>query len=254
MKAMILSAGRGTRLGSLSQNCPKALVEVQGIPLLAGVISRLAQHGFREIIINVHHLASQVVEFLNHFRERPGCAGLSLSISMEEQLLDTGGGVQKVNWFFDDGKPFLVHNVDVLTDLNLSRLMEFHLDSEALATLAVRERESRRYFLFDVLGSLCGWQALQSKETRMVRLVQGPVTSLSFMGIQIISPVLLQLLKASPPFSLVDAYLELVRDGQLIKAFRGDKARWIDLGRKEDLDQAAELFEPSFFAGLRSGL
>ena len=253
MKAMILAAGRGTRLGPLGQHTPKALVEVQGIPLLAGVISRLAQHGFREIIINTHHLADQVAEFLARYRRLHGLAGLTLAISKEEQLLDTGGGVQRAGWFFDDGKPFVVHNVDVLSDLNLNRLLEAHLDSGAIATLAVRKRRSTRYLIFDDCGALCGWQSLQTREKRMARSPQGSLTPLSFMGIQVISPVLLDRLTASPPFSLVDAYLDLVRDGQPINAFRADEARWMDLGRREHLQQAVDLFEPAFFAGLRAG-
>ncbi len=254
MKAMILAAGRGARLGPLGRRKPKALVEVQGIPLLAGVISRLAQQGFKEIIVNTHHLADQVTEFLDHYRRRYGCAGLTLAVSKEEQLLDTGGGVQRAGWFFDDGKPFVVHNVDVLSDLDLRRLLEVHRNSGAIATLAVRERKSARYLLFDAGGGLCGWQSLQTGEKRMARAAEGPVTPLSFMGIQVISPALLDRLRISPPFSLVDAYLDLARRGQRINAFRADEARWMDLGRRERLEQAVERFEPAFFAALRAGL
>ena len=253
MKAMILAAGRGTRLGPLGRRTPKALVEVQGIPMLAGVISRLAQQGFKEIIVNTHHLADQVTEFLDQYKRSHPRAGLTLAVSEEEQLLDTGGGVQRAGWFFDDGKPFVVYNVDVLSDLNLGRLLEAHLDSGAIATLAVRKRKSTRYLLFDDCGALCGWQSLQTREKRMARSPEGPVTSLSFMGIQVISPVLLDRLTACPPFSLVDAYLDLVKGGQRINAFHADGARWMDLGRREHLKQAVELFEPAFFTALKAG-
>ena len=250
MKAMILAAGRGTRLGPLGRQKPKALVEIQGIPLLAGVISQLARQGFREVIVNTHHLADQVDEFLTRYRRRHRLAGLTLAVSREEQLLGTGGGVQRASWFFDDGQPFLVHNVDVLSDLHLGRLFEAHLDSGALATLAVRRRKSSRRLLFDSRGSLCGWQSAATGQERMDRSPDGPLTPLSFMGIQVISPALLDSLTLSPPFSLVDAYLQAASRGQPIRAHRADEARWADLGSRERLKQAEELFEPGFFARL----
>ena len=253
MKAMILAAGRGTRLGPLGRQRPKALVEIQGIPLLAGVISRLARQGFREIIVNTHHLADQVVEFLTGYRRRHRPAGLTLEVSREKQLLDTGGGVQRAGWFFDDGEPFLVHNVDVLSDLHLGRLLQAHLDSGALATLAVHQRKSSRRLLFDSRDSLCGWQSLAAGQERMARSPEGPLTPLSFMGIQVISPALLASLTLSPPFSLVDAYLQAASRGQSVRAHRSDEARWADLGSRERFKQAEELFEPAFFAALRKG-
>lgn len=254
MKAMILAAGRGTRLGPLGRHRPKALVEIRGIPLLAGVISRLAQQGFREIIVNTHHLADQVDEFLAGYCRRHRRAGITLEVSREEQLLDTGGGVQRASWFFDDGQPFLVHNVDVLSDLHLGRLLQAHLDSGALATLAVRQRKSSRRLLFDSRGSLCGWQSLATGQERMARPPEGPLTPLSFMGIQVISPALLDSLTLSPPFSLVDAYLQAAGRGQPIRAYRADEAKWADLGSRERFRQAENLFEPAFFAALRKGL
>lgn len=251
MKAMILAAGRGTRLGPLGRQRPKALVEVQGIPLLAGVLSRLARQGFREIIVNTHHLADQVADFLADYRRRHRLAGLTLAISREEQLLDTGGGVQRAGWFFDDGEPFLVHNVDVLSDLRLGRLLQAHLDSGALATLAVRRRKSSRHLLFDSGGRLCGWRSLATGQERLARSPDGPLIPLSFMGIQVISPALLDRLALSPPFSLVDAYLQAASRGQPVLAYRADEARWADLGSRERFKRAEELFEPAFFASLR---
>ena len=253
MKAMILAAGRGTRLGPLGRQRPKALAEIEGIPLLAGVISRLAQQGFREIIVNTHHLADQVAEFLTDYRRRHRLAGLTLEVSREEQLLDTGGGVQRAGWFFDDGEPFLVYNVDVLSDLHLGRLLQAHLDSGAVATLAVRQRQSSRHLLFDSGGSLCGWHSLATGQERMARSPDGPLTPLSFMGIQAVSPTLLDRLTLSPPFSLVDAYLLAASQGLPVRAYRADEAHWADLGSPERIEQAAELFEPAFFAALRKG-
>jgi len=251
MKAMILAAGLGSRLQPLTLNRPKALLEVQGVPLLALVLARLTQHGFTDIVVNAYHLADQIVAFLDDYQKQSGHARLTLAVSREIRLLDTGGGVQNAAWFFDDEQPFLVHNVDILTDLDLNRLMDAHRKSKALATLAVRERESTRYFLFDKEDRLCGWQSLESNETRMARTVNGTPTPLGFMGIQVISPKIFKKLTAAPPFSLVDAYLQLASLGESIKAFRADDSRWMDLGRKEQLELAPALFGQAFFETLK---
>jgi NDP-sugar pyrophosphorylase family protein len=251
MKAMILAAGLGTRLQPLTQTRPKALVEIAGMPMLAWVIGRLAQHGFTEIVVNAYHLADQIAAFLDEYQRQPGNAGVSLAVSKETDLLGTGGGVQKAAWFLDDGHPFLVHNVDVLTDLDLNCLMEAHRDSGAIATLAVQERKSSRQFLFDDRLHLCGWQSIQSGQTRMARPTGGPMTPLSFTGIQVMSPDIFRRYSAEPPFSLVEAYLQLAAAGETITAFRADNTRWLDLGSQENLDRAIELFGAAFFEGLK---
>lgn len=156
--------------------------------------------------------------------------------------------------FFDDQQPFLVHNVDVLTDLDLQQLMEAHRRASSLATLAVRERKTTRYFLFDQEAHLCGWQSLESNEIRMARTVKGTPTPLAFMGIQVLSPKIFRKLAAAPPFSLVEAYLQLTALGESIDAFRADDSRWMDLGRKEHLEQASALFGQAFFENLKNCL
>jgi NDP-sugar pyrophosphorylase family protein len=254
MKAMILAAGLGSRLQPLTLNRPKALLELQGVPLLALVLARLAQHGFTNIVVNVYHLADQIVAFLDEYQKKSCHARLTLAVSRETKLLDTGGGVQNAAWFFNDEQPFLVHNVDVLTDLDLNQLMEAHRSSKALATLAVRERKTTRYFLFDREDRLCGWQSPEPDETRMARTVNGPITPLGFMGIQVLSPKIFEKLTAAPPFSLVDAYLQLAADGESIAAFRAGDSRWMDLGRKEHLEQAPALFGPAFLENLKNGV
>ena len=247
MKAMILAAGLGTRLQRLTLTRPKALVEVQGFPLLAWVIGRLVQHGFTEIVVNAYHLADQIVAFLDDYQRQPGHTGLSLAVSRETHLLGTGGGVQNAAWFLDDGHPFLVHNVDVLTDLDLNCLMEAHRDSGAIATLAVQERKSSRQFLFDDQQHLCGWQSIPSGQTRIAKPTSGPLTPLSFTGIQMISPEIFRRHSAEPPFSLVETYLQLAAAGETITAFRADNARWLDLGSLENLERALDLFGKAFF-------
>jgi len=251
MKAMILAAGLGTRLRPLTETRPKALVEIAGVPLLAWVIGRLSQQGFTEIVVNAYHLADQIEAFAEEYQRQPSHAGMSLAVSKESHLLGTGGGVQNAAWFLSDGDPFLVHNVDVLTDLDLTCLMEAHRGSGALATLAVQERKSSRQFLFDDRQHLCGWQSAQTGQTRMARPIAGPATSLSFTGIQVMSPDVFKRYRAEPPFSLVDTYLQLAAAGETITAFRADEARWLDLGSQENLDRALELFGEAFFEVLK---
>ena len=248
MKAMILAAGRGTRLRPLTLKKPKALVELRGSPLLNIVINRLARQGFTEIIVNTNHLANQIVDFIDSYQKKSQNKHLRLAVSHEEQLLDTGGGVQKASWFFDDGEPFLVHNVDILTDLDLNQLMLAHRKSNSLATLAVKKRSSNRQLLFNKSGRLCGWQSLASKKTRMAKPIKGSVISLSFMGVQVMSPHLLDLIQLTPPFSLVDLYLKLTTAGHCIQNYRGDKYKWIDLGRIEHFETAAHLFNQDFLS------
>ena len=248
MKAMILAAGEGTRLRPLTLKKPKALAELRGFPLLNIVINRLARQGFTEIIVNTNHLANQIVDFIDSYQKKSQNKHLRLAVSHEEQLLDTGGGVQKASWFFDDGEPFLVHNVDIMTDLDLNQLMLVHRKSNSLATLAVKKRSSNRQLLFNKSGRLCGWQSLAPKTTRMAKPIKGSVISLSFMGIQIMSPHLLDLIQLTPPFSLVDLYLKLTTAGHCIQNYRGDKYKWIDLGRIEHFETAAHLFNQDFFS------
>ena len=144
MKAMIFAAGLGTRLKPLTNDKPKALVTVNGTTLLELTINKLIQHGFNEIIINIHYFGNQIIDFLkskNNFN-------ISITISDEsELLLDTGGGLKKTAYFFNDNKPFLVHNVDIVSEINLTELYAQHLQSDAIATLAVKNRKSSRYFI-----------------------------------------------------------------------------------------------------------
>lgn len=237
MKAMILAAGLGTRLKPLTDNRPKALVEVNGKPLLQILIERLKEFGIHEIIINVHHFAGQIIDFVR----RQDSFGLQIEFSAEDTLLDTGGGLKQAAWFFDDGRPFLLHNVDVLSDLDFRSMLNYHLEKQALATLAVRRRKTARYFLFDDQRQLCGWRNTKKKEETLTRTARGSAQEWSFMGIHIISPHLFPLLKETGTFSIVQAYLRLAAD-QKILAFPAESCRWLDLGKKENLQQASDLF------------
>lgn len=252
MKAMILAAGLGTRLRPLTDARPKALVEVAGRPMLEWVIRRLARHGFSDIIINAHHFAEQIEAFAATFDD----PGVSLTVSVEEEILDTGGGVRKAAWFFDRKEPFLVHNVDVLTDLDLSGLMTVHRASaagsasDALVTVAVKERKSSRYLLFDEAGRLGGWRSDITGETRLVRSMADPVTSLPFMGVYAMSPAALGRMQESGPFSIIDFFLKLARTGETVQAYRAEEARWADLGNQERIEEGVKLFGGEWFEGL----
>jgi len=250
MKAMILAAGLGTRLHPLTENRPKALVEIQGAPLLHWTILSLARQGFSEVIVNAHHFSDQITDFLEHFPRTFRSVSLTLAVSREEQLLDTGGGVQNARWFLDGPEPFLVHNVDVLSDFNLTEIAQAHVRSGALATLGVQARSTSRQFLFDEKSELCGWQSRQSGELRMARSPKVTPTPLSFTGIQMLSPEFFRECTARAPFSLVEAYLQLAGNGHKIMAFQQDSARWADLGRPEQLAKACELFGPDYFRSL----
>src|SRR5215471_10184664 len=159
MKAMILAAGLGMRLRPLTDNRPKALVEIAGRTLLEITLSRLRAFGIHEVIINVHHFADMILEYL----KTNDNFGLRIEVSREEVLLDTGGGLKKAAWFFLEDpsrldSPFILHNVDVISTIDLRKIVQFHNENQALATLAVQERQSSRYLLFDEQLQLCGRQ------------------------------------------------------------------------------------------------
>jgi len=246
-KAMILAAGLGTRLRPLTDDRPKALVEISGRTLLEIALVRLRTAGIREVIINVHHFADMVVDFLKAHAN----FGMRLEISREEILLDTGGGLKKAAWFFlEDEKRldelFLLHNVDVISTIDFSRMVQFHLQEGALATLAVQTRESSRQLLFDENLRLCGRRSRRGPEPQIARpapLLQ----SLAFSGIHVISPRLLPMITEDGVFSIIDTYLRLASQGEKILAFRAGEYYWRDLGRPNDLLQAAEDLQQKVF-------
>jgi mannose-1-phosphate guanylyltransferase len=238
MKAMILAAGLGTRLRPLTDNLPKALVEINGRTLLEITLERLQSFGIREVIVNVHHHAEKIIEYL----KTKNNLGMQIAISREDDLLlDTGGGLKKAAWFFlenNPDNPFLLHNVDVLSTIDLRKMVEAHTEKSALATLAVQERKSSRQLLFDENGLLCGRRKGTGSPDEIVR----PSTTLqplAFSGIHVISPRLLKLITEDGVFSIIDTYLRLAGSGEEISAFRADEYYWRDLGRPEDLVQAS---------------
>ncbi len=238
MKAMILAAGLGTRLRPLTDHRPKALVEVGGRTLLEIALSRLRAFGVREVIVNVHHLAGMVVDYL----KANGNFGMRIEVSREDELLlDTGGGLKKAAWFFleDEGdEPFLLHNVDVISTIDLARMAQFHRDNGALATLAVQERKTARYLLFNGQAQLCGRQAGGREPEIIGNSVQAQ--PLAFCGVHVVSPRIFSKIREEGVFSIVPLYLRLAAAGERILAFRADEYYWRDLGRPESVSQAAE--------------
>jgi NDP-sugar pyrophosphorylase family protein len=232
MKAMVFAAGLGTRLKPLTNTRPKALVEIEGVTLLEITLRRLASGGVREVIVNTHHFAAHVREFL-HSRKAEDFGLWRIAISEEEELLDTGGGLMKASWFFDDSMPFLVHNVDVLSDVDLAAFLTRHTESRALATLAAMPRETGRPLIFDGKGRLVGRGTPDSP--KLVRTADGGPESLGFCGIHALSPDIFPLITERGAFSIVDAYLRLAAQGARIVAGRIDGAKWRDCGRREDL-------------------
>ena len=236
MRAMILAAGLGTRLRPLTNDRPKALMEVAGHTLLEITLRRLASFGIREVIVNVHHFADMVVEYLH----RNNNFGMRIEISREEILLDTGGGLKKAAWFLlqnGSAEPFLLHNVDVISAIDLNRMMQAHSESHALATLAVQERQTSRRLLFDSENQLCGRQSGQ-QAADLVRPAK-EIKPLAFSGVHIISQQFLGMLMEEGAFSIIDSYLRLAGQGENISAFRADEYYWRDLGKPENLAQAA---------------
>lgn len=242
MKAMILAAGLGTRLRPLTNDRPKALVEVAGRTLLEITLARLWTFGVSEVIVNVHHFADMVVAYLKAHDN----FGMRIEISREDVLLDTGGGLKKAAWFFLEGssreEPFLLHNVDVISTIDLKRMVQSHKQNKALATLAVQERETSRYLLFDEQLQLCGRRAGRDQKPQIVR-PSSRTQALAFSGIHIISPRLFPLMKEEGIFSIIDSYLRLAAGGEKVAAFRANEYYWRDLGKPADLQQAAQDLE-----------
>jgi mannose-1-phosphate guanylyltransferase len=242
MKAMILAAGLGTRLRPLTDHHPKALVEIGGRTLLEITLTRLKSHGIREVIINVHHFAGTILDFL---KARDNF-GMRIEISHEEVLLDTGGGLKKAGWFLLEGagggeEPFLLHNVDVISTIDFGEMVKRHRENGALATLAVQERETSRYLLFNEQSQLCGRRMVREKGEEIVRAANS-LNALAFTGIHVISPRFLQLLVEEGAFSIIDAYLRLAGERETIRDFRADEYYWRDLGKLDQVQQAAEDF------------
>ena len=236
---MILAAGLGTRLKPLTETIPKALVKIKNYTLLELQIIKLKAEGFDKIIINVHHFADLIKDYLMqniYF-------GCTIELSDENyKLLDTGGGLKKASHFFSDGNPFLVYNVDILSNINLNKMIEYHLSSSALVTLAIQNRKSSRKFLFDNEMILSGWVNEKSGEQIISRDAESKLLPFSFSGIQIVDPKIFKYFPNTDVFSLVDLYLAAAKKEKII-GYQHNKDEWLDLGKIENLNEAEALFD-----------
>ncbi len=236
-QAMIFAAGRGTRLKPLTDSTPKALVKVGSKTMFDHVAERLLKAGAQQLVVNVHHLGSLIVD---HIRKH--YAGVPVYISYEpDELLETGGGLRKAAHLLMPELPVIVHNVDVLSDIDLVGLLEYHLANKALATLAVRKRDTSRYFLFDAGNRLHGWENITSGQKIVPLLTDTPLTRKAFSGIHVINQQLFNHFPTEQRFPMVDLYLKLCAEEKII-GFDHSEGYWTDIGKPEQLEEAERIF------------
>ncbi len=234
---MIFAAGLGTRLRPYTNDKPKALVAVNGTPMLGLLLGLLERQGIDFVVINVHHYAEKIVDYVKNLRKN---LKMEIHISDESDfLLDTGGGLLKAKKYFLEGEPFLVHNVDVISEINFQELLNEHQKNGNAVTLAVRNRKTSRYFLFDSSHRLCGWKNMKSNEIKIPCRPEGKMFSLAFSGIQIIDPLIFNYMDKQGKFSITNFYIDLAAK-EKIGCYRHDDTFWMDLGTIEKLDEASK--------------
>lgn len=239
VKALIFAAGLGTRLKEHTSDKPKALVELAGKPLLQHTIEKLISYQITDITINVHHFADQVISYI----ESHPFDGANIHISDERQeLLDTGGGLKKAEHFLDGNEPVLIYNVDVISNLDLTILENYHHGSGSLATLVVRQRETSRYLMFSKDLLLAGWKNQSNGDTKISRTDSfDDAIPFAFSGIQIVQPQIFKLITEKGKFPIIDLYLRLAKTKKIC-AFVDTSTVWMDLGKPDQLKMAEQLF------------
>jgi len=238
MKAIIFAAGLGTRIQEISKGKPKALVEFDGKTLLERAVEFLANNGVEEAIVNIHHRAEMMKVFINSHS-----FPIPISISDEsDALLDTGGALVKAKDYFKGEKDFVVFNVDVITNINLAKMLDSHIKSEAIATLAVRDRKTSRYLLFDKNNKMIGWENILTNE--QIIHCQSNSSQFAFSGIHILSKQIFPLLEMeqSPKFSITKSYISL-SENYLIQAFNHSNDYWFDVGKPESYNEALKFMK-----------
>lgn len=236
MKAMILAAGLGTRFKPWTDNHPKALAIINGKTLLQRVIQYLQQYDITHVVVNVHHFADQIEEAI----KKHNGWGSNITISDErEEVLETGGGVLKAKEFLKDDT-FLTINVDILTELNLKYFLSFHQQQQSLITLAVSDRKTSRYLLFNKYNRLCGWRNKKTGEEKIV--IHAPeLNEKAYSGIALFEPNVFELIKLTGKFSLIDLYLDLAKENK-IADFDHSNDRFVDVGKPESIAIAEQMF------------
>jgi NDP-sugar pyrophosphorylase family protein len=236
MKAMIFAAGLGTRLRPLTNDRPKALVEVNGVTLLEINIRRLIHFGVTEIIVNVHHFAEKIQDFL-HTHDN---FGIRIEISYEIEIpLETGGGLKKAAWFFDDNKPFLICNADILSTIDLKKMYDRHISSEALATYAIQQRDTSRYMLHNTEGVMCGWMNNKTKQIKIGRPAK-ELGMYSFSCFHVVNPSIFKTAPKEDFFTIIEWYLRICKKNKVM-GYRHDDDIWCDVGKPETLIEAADI-------------
>lgn len=233
--AMVFAAGLGTRLGHITQHTPKALVQIAGKPLLYHIISKLYACGFNVVVVNTHHHSIAVLKYLHelHFEN------LEIMISDEtEKLLETGGGLLKAAHFFKDADHVLLHNADIVSDIDLNALFSYHCNSDNLATLAVKQRKTNRYFLFDDFKLLKGWK--NTSENKTISFLNVPLTEMAFSGIQVVSKKIFEFMPGKEVFSLSELYLNLCINHR-IEGWQHNNDHWVDVGKPEHFSEAEKI-------------
>lgn len=234
MKAMIFAAGTGSRLKPLTDHTPKALIPIGGKPMLEHVILKLKSSGFDQIVINIHHLGNQIVDFL----EANNNFGVRIEISDEsDYLLDTGGGIKKATSLLCGNEPFLIHNVDILSNVDLKKLYDTHVQTNPLATLLVSQRNTSRYLLFNKENRLCGWRNHETGEVKSYYPYFDPDqhNEYAFSGIHVLSPKILELMEEwTGKFSIINFYLAICAKTD-IRAYMADNLKLLDIGKPETL-------------------
>jgi len=243
MKAMLLAAGFGTRLKPFTDYYPKALAEVNGKTLLQRNIEYLQQFNIFYVIVNVHHFAEQIIDYI----KKNNGWGSNVFVSDEtDAILETGGGLKRASWYLKSEENFVLMNVDVLTNLRLSKMILFHEVNTPIATLATTNRETSRYFLFNEENILCGWKNVKTGETKPSPLpfpARGGLGLRAFSGIHIINNKIFDLMKLNEiKFSMVDLYLSLCSKHRIL-SFDHSQTKFIDVGKPESLDIAQALFK-----------
>jgi NDP-sugar pyrophosphorylase family protein len=237
MKAMIFAAGMGRRLGKITETIPKALVDINGKTVLHRAIEKCSSFGFNDIIINVHHFADQVEEEVKKLNK----AGFRISVSDErDMLLENGGGLYKARDFFDK-EPFLLYNVDIVSDLDLTVLYRLHLEKKGLATLAVRHRPGKRFLLVDNEGQMKGWRNIITGEQIPSDLYTKGLTEIAFSSMHIIEPEIFNYMHEGV-YSMITLYLKLLSTHN-IYTLKHDDGYWVDVGTPESLAYVRELLE-----------
>ncbi len=237
MKAIILAAGLGTRLKNITSCMPKALVPVNGKTMLEIVIQNLKSQGITKFLINIHHFGDDIIKYLNTNKN----FGVSITISDERnQLLDTGGAILKAHNFVEGNEPILVHNVDIISNLIISKLLKYHTDNNNVATLCVRNRSSNRGLLFNNKMHLVGWTNVKNNEFRWVDNKCKNYHMFAFSGIYIISPEFTTLISQSGTFSIIDTWLDLAKNNT-VAGYVDESDLWHDLGTAQKIELAERL-------------